>query len=215
MTRATEPASRGVAADGDERIAEDLEADRWSVQAGFFEPPVVSELRDEALELRRRGRFRPAEVGRGLRRELHPEIRGDRILWLEPPFSPAQQRYLDEMERLRLALNRRLYLGLFRFEAQLALFEPGAGYTRHLDAFDGERDRKRVVSCTLYLNRGWGEGDGGELRLWSGPEPGARGADIAPREGTLVVFLSERVHHEVLPAARERLSLTGWFGARP
>ena len=32
-----------------------------------------------------------------------------------------------------------------------------------------------------------------------------------PEGGTLVCFLSDRFHHEVLPARRERLSITGWF----
>jgi SM-20-related protein len=37
---------------------------------------------------------------------------------------------------------------------------------------------------------------------------------VAPVGGTLVAFLSERFHHEVLPARRERYSLTGWFTRR-
>ena len=38
---------------------------------------------------------------------------------------------------------------------------------------------------------------------------------IAPKPGTLVVMLSERIPHEVRPAARERLSLAGWFRVNP
>jgi SM-20-related protein len=34
---------------------------------------------------------------------------------------------------------------------------------------------------------------------------------VLPEGGTLVCFLSDRFHHEVLPARRERLSVTGWF----
>jgi SM-20-related protein len=37
---------------------------------------------------------------------------------------------------------------------------------------------------------------------------------VSPCAPTLVAFLSERFEHEVLPARRERLSLTGWFGRR-
>jgi len=37
---------------------------------------------------------------------------------------------------------------------------------------------------------------------------------VHPTGGTLVLFLSERFAHEVLPAKRERLSLTGWFKSR-
>ena len=38
--------------------------------------------------------------------------------------------------------------------------------------------------------------------------------DVLPEGGTLVCFLSQRFWHEVLPARRERLSLTGWFRGR-
>jgi SM-20-related protein len=38
--------------------------------------------------------------------------------------------------------------------------------------------------------------------------------DVVPAGGCLVVFLSGEVPHEVLPATRERLSLTGWFRRR-
>ncbi|MFT6394425.1 MAG: SM-20-related protein [Methylophilaceae bacterium] len=38
--------------------------------------------------------------------------------------------------------------------------------------------------------------------------------DILPKSGRIVLFLSAKFWHEVLPATRERLSLTGWFRTR-
>ncbi|MNF18077.1 hypothetical protein D3C80_2219580 [compost metagenome] len=38
--------------------------------------------------------------------------------------------------------------------------------------------------------------------------------DVMPTGGCLVVFLSGDVPHEVLPASRDRLSITGWFRRR-
>ncbi|MFP5505881.1 MAG: 2OG-Fe(II) oxygenase, partial [Gammaproteobacteria bacterium] len=38
--------------------------------------------------------------------------------------------------------------------------------------------------------------------------------DVLPQGGTFVCFLSDRFHHEVLPATRERMSVTGWFKVR-
>jgi len=35
--------------------------------------------------------------------------------------------------------------------------------------------------------------------------------DLLPEGGSLVVFLSAGFEHEVLPATRERMSITGWF----
>ena len=56
--------------------------------------------------------------------------------------------------------------------------------------------------------------DGGELRLYLGTGSRGRSFDVLPRGGMLVVFLSDRFPHEVLPARRERLSLAGWFRRR-
>ncbi|MNE16796.1 hypothetical protein D3C76_1271070 [compost metagenome] len=68
-----------------------------------------------------------------------------------------------------------------------------------------------MVSAVLYLNEGWQSHDGGQLRMFlaDGVEH-----DVEPVAGCLVVFLSGEVPHEVLPAGRERLSLTGWFRRR-
>ena len=38
--------------------------------------------------------------------------------------------------------------------------------------------------------------------------------DVLPVGGCLVVFLSGEIPHEVMPATRDRLSLTGWFRRR-
>jgi SM-20-related protein len=37
------------------------------------------------------------------------------------------------------------------------------------------------------------------------------GVKVVPLMGTLVTFLSEEFPHEVLPAARDRYSIAGWF----
>ena len=88
------------------------------------------------------------------------------------------------------------------------MYPPGAFYRRHLDRF--ATDDRRTLSCVLYLNEAWRAEDGGALRLYL---PDRHRVTCCPRAGTLVAFLSERFEHEVLPAQRERLSLTGWFTA--
>ena len=37
---------------------------------------------------------------------------------------------------------------------------------------------------------------------------------MKPAGGTLVAFLSDRVEHEVLPARRDRIAVSGWFRRR-
>ncbi|MFU8878431.1 MAG: 2OG-Fe(II) oxygenase, partial [Wenzhouxiangellaceae bacterium] len=135
------------------------------------------------------------------------DIRRDRIFWLTGR-RPAQARLLAFAERLRLELNRRLFLALFEFEAHLALYPPGAFYRRHFDSFRGAANR--MVSLILYLNRDWKTGDGGELVLYT-PDSGREMARIEPRAATLVLLMSEEVEHEVLESRIDRASVAGWY----
>ncbi|HEY0513443.1 MAG TPA: 2OG-Fe(II) oxygenase [Thermoanaerobaculia bacterium] len=195
-----------------ERIVEDLAESGRSIQADFLAPAEVRALREEAFELWRTGAFRQAGVGAGAEFGVRPEIRSDRILWLEEPYTEAQRRYLDQLERLRLAINQSLYLGLFSFEGHLAVYPPGASYKKHLDRF--QNAGHRVVSTILYLNEDWMAEDGGQLRLYDGPEEDTGHRDVLPAGGNFAIFLSGSIYHEVLPATRERVSLTGWFRTR-
>ena len=111
-------------------------------------------------------------------------------------------------EQIRLALNRRLFLALFEFEAHLALYPPGAFYRRHVDSFRGAANR--MVSLVVYLNRAWHPGDGGELVLYR-PQTAEEMIRIAPCAGTLLLFMSEEIEHEVLPTRTDRASIAGWF----
>ncbi|HYJ20383.1 MAG TPA: 2OG-Fe(II) oxygenase, partial [Burkholderiales bacterium] len=126
--------------------------------------------------------------------------------------SEAQRDCLERFEQMRLKLNRDLQVGLFEFECHFARYKPGAFYRKHLDQFS--RDSRRRLSSILYLNQDWRDADGGELRLYLERKPVSGHVDIRPDGGTLVLFLSEKFPHEVLPAKRERHSLTGWFKAR-
>ena len=185
----------------------------WCVTDGFLPQPLVAALRREALALHRVGDFHRAGIGRGRDLQICPEVRGDEVLWLDPSSrSEAQRGFLDRIEALRLALNRALFLGLFEFEGHLAVYPAGSFYRRHLDRFQGLE--ARTVTCVLYLNDAWSEADGGQLRLYADPADPDAGTDILPLGGRLVTFLSADYPHEVLPARRERVSVTGWLKRR-
>ena len=164
----------------------------------------------DARELDAAGKFRAAGIGRDAHRALQRAIRGDRIAWLdEADAASAAGCALQALSTLRVALNATLYLGLFSFEGHYAIYPRGALYRRHRDRFQG--DDTRVLSSVLYLNQDWTASEGGSLRIHLDDE-GWR--DVPPVGGTLVCFLSERFEHEVMPATRERLALTGWFRRR-
>jgi SM-20-related protein len=192
-------------------LVDDLERRGWSVAPGWLSPALVASLAGEVRSERAAGAFRGAGVGRAGRVET--VVRGDEILWLDQASaSEAQRVVFGRLERLREALNRELQLGAVELELHFAVYPAGGAYAVHVDRF---RDAdSRVLSLVLYLNEAWNEADGGALRLYLEAGPEAPFVDVVPYGGTLVVFLSDRFPHEVLPARRERLSLAGWFRRR-
>jgi SM-20-related protein len=191
-------------------VAGRLHGNGYCVVEEFLEPEAVAALARECRDLEQRGMLAPAGIGRHGQRQVDPALRGDRTRWFEPPtLSAARSRYWTRVDALRQALNRNLLLGLDGFDAHYALYPPGTRYARHRDRF--RDDDTRVLSSVLYLNPDWGGVDGGELRIYRDAEACERHVDVQPQGGTLVLFLSADFDHEVLPAARERLSIAGWF----
>ncbi|QQD18130.1 2OG-Fe(II) oxygenase [Spongiibacter nanhainus] len=204
------PVSAEIAASSVELPLFDVIADgltgRGFVVLPLALPPALSEalllrvtsLGDEA--------FRRAGVGRERDFQLNRFVRSDEIRWLGSA-DPAEAQYLAWMEQLRQAINRRLFMGLFDYEAHFARYLPGAFYKKHIDAFKGRSNR--VLSTVFYLNGGWQEADGGQLLIYGDDDSVV--SKVTPLMGTLVVFLSDSVPHEVLAAQRTRYSIAGWF----
>ncbi len=123
----------------------------------------------------------------------------------------AQNEYLRLLDAVRIDLNRELFLGLQSIEAHYALYEPGGFYKKHVDSLKGQRNR--VVSTVTYLTPGWRAEDSGHLVLYDGADNEL--TRILPAAGTLAIFMSEDIPHEVLPPARARCSIAGWFRCNP
>lgn len=191
------------------QIIDDLASQGWSRQAHALPESLTRELASECRRRAHSGALSPAGVGRGLGLAVREGIRGDSIQWLEEGQDAACDQYLQAMDQLRQALNQAFYLGLEDYESHFALYPPGAFYQKHLDRF--RDDDRRTVSAVFYLNDDWQPEHGGALRLY--PQDGMQ-QDVLPIAGTLALFISAELPHEVLPATRERLSLTGWFRRR-
>jgi len=191
-------------------IIDDLTRCGWSTIPAFLPPVCVGLLASEANTQWLAQAFHPAQIGRGPQETRRTESRSDHVLWLdEATTSGAQVQYFARMEVMRLQIEEQLFLGMATVEAHLALYPIGSRYHRHSDALQGVHTR--VLSTVLYLNDSWDATDGGALRLHvpEGDEEVIH--DILPLAGTLALFLSDEIEHEVLPALRERLSITGWL----
>jgi SM-20-related protein len=190
-------------------VAAALGAADVHVQDQYLSATQVNALRECVLARRAQGGFRAAKVGsqQNLRRDA--QVRGDTTCWLSDPLYPAERQLLEQLEELRLALNRELFLSLFDLELHYAWYAPGAAYERHLDQPLGTSTRQ--VSLVLYLNEAWSSDAGGELRFY---EKDGTLRDIAPIGGRLVCFRTPGREHGVLSAGRDRFSLSGWFRLR-
>jgi len=150
--------------------------------------------------------FKKAGIGKNQDKQINEAIRGDYIQWIdsnnaEPPLIT----YLEKLKQVISFVNQSLFLSLKDCEVHQTIYPMGSFYKRHLDQFKKDDHRKLSVIC--YLNKDWKEADGGQLRMFIGHES----KDILPIAGRLVCFRSDLLEHEVLPATRERLSLTGWL----
>lgn len=187
--------------------AEALRDRGWWSGTRVLSDDLIATLRADLDELMAEDRLYRAGVGRDTDHQINREVRSDRVFWLTRR-RPVQRLFLEQMEQLRLALNRRLFLALFEFEAHYAHYPPGARYIRHHDSFRGAANR--IVSVVAYLTENWQPGDGGELRIYAEASDEVV-ATIEPRAGSLVLFLSEEFPHEVVPANADRTSIAGWF----
>lgn len=151
--------------------------------------------------------FQRAGIGRDLDFQLNSAVRRDQTRWLTAEH-PTDAAYIDQMAEFRLAINRRLFMGLFDYESHYAHYPPGAFYKKHLDAFKGQSSR--VLTTVFYLNPEWQQEDGGQLLIYA-PDSDKVIETVNPNFGTFVIFLSEQFPHEVVKSLRDRYSIAGWF----
>ncbi len=188
----------------------EIEKQGWSVQKNFFPLELIQALHKTLSSLHQQGQLQQAGIGRKNNFQVKKTIRSDQINWFdEDKLSESQQAYLFILGDLQAAFNQQLYFGLSDFEVHFALYAPNAYYSRHLDQHRNQDTR--VLTVITYLNENWQEDDGGELVLYFS---GGEKKRVMPEAGTMVCFLSAEFEHEVLPAKRERASLTGWFRKR-
>jgi SM-20-related protein len=191
-----------------------LDQHGWLLRDAVLGREAAVNVHDAVEAMWAAGRLRPAGLGRGSAHRVDRAVRGDAIAWLEPDdAAPELAALCATFSAVRDALNRQAFLGIDRIEVQVARYPgDGAAYSRHLDAFStppGGRPNRRATAI-YYVNPGWRPEDGGALRLHVNDDP----IDVAPVFDRLLLFLSERVEHEVLPVRVPRRAVTAWFRAR-
>lgn len=208
-----------------ERAFQKLERDGYCVIDGFASSEDAAACVFEMEALRRQGALRAAQIGAGRARQLRTDVRSSFLHWFEErSLSPVQRRIWTRIDALRRDLKSRFRLPLDpeATEAHYAIYPAGAFYARHRDNFEGDPGEaprnNRILTFVLYLNQAWRPEHEGELRIYV-PRPDDAAAndnrprmiDIQPVAGTLALFDSLSIEHEILPTRVERRSICGWL----
>jgi len=187
-----------------ELIADGLAENGFAICDDFLsddEVNAILQIENFAVES-----FQKAGIGKKQSQQINEAIRGDYIQWLDKNSAPAPARvYLERLANLVQFLNQALYLSLKDYEVHMTLYPPGSYYKRHLDQFKSDDHRKLSVIC--YLNPEWKDEYGGQLRMFLKD----RELDILPIAGRMICFRSDQIEHEVIPAIKDRRSITGWI----
>ena len=184
----------------------------------YISPALVDELRQEMAELGETFTFGVSYGSDGRPDDLRSALRCTPRLECQAFASLYVQ-----LSELRAALGPLLGCQLATgMEVAYVVYPAGGYYKRHIDSSDGVDDAgsgRRRVSFIAYLNElGWREDDGGALRIHGGDDAdggSSHGYDLLPEGGSLVLFDSKQVWHEVLPTRRERACVVGWMLEEP
>lgn len=187
-------------------IADGLAENGFAIIDDFLSPQEVQSILQQDEFKNGLLQFKKAGIGKFQDKQINEAIRGDYIQWVDRASpQPSIQVYLTKLNELISFVNQNLFLSLKDYEVHMTIYPPGSYYKRHLDQF--KKDDHRRLSVICYLNENWKEEEGGQLRIYL-PE---KHIDVLPVAGRLVCFRSDQLEHEVLPATRPRLSLTGWI----
>ena len=121
--------------------------------------------------------------------------------------------FLNSDEMLRLIMRVTGRDDLLSADAQFTRYTPGQFLTRHRDDIEVE---KRKLAYVISLSKNWHPDWGGLLQFFD--DDGVPRDSWAPMFNSMTLFDVRHVHSVtyVTPFAREpRLSLTGWFRAKP
>jgi len=189
-----------------EQIADGLAGKSYAIIDHFLSDDEVNKIIQSDGFKNSKLHFKKAGIGQQQEKQVVESIRGDYIQWIDTQSPPAAlKNYLMKLSELIQFINRSLFLSLKDAEVHMTAYPVGAFYRKHIDQFKHDDHRKLSIIC--YLNPEWKAEQGGQLRMHLPDGP----LDVFPLAGRLVCFRSDLVEHEVLPASRERFSLTGWL----
>ncbi|WP_244946907.1 2OG-Fe(II) oxygenase [Legionella israelensis] len=193
-----------------DRIADDIYHQGFSVIDSFLPIDDYKDLLLTVQTMHSNGLFQIAKIGRKFQAIENSNIRSDKIAWLDHSSNnKAIESYFSRTNQIASILNKSFFLGLNDFEAHFSVYLPGTFYRKHVDQFKSTQDRR--ISCVYYLNEGWQENDGGQLKLYDYAHQPL--IHLLPLGNRFVCFKSD-LAHEVCETHQTRYSIAGWMKIR-
>eukprot|EP00980_Cylindrotheca_fusiformis_P019919 scaffold7017_cov134-Cylindrotheca_fusiformis.AAC.14 len=200
---------------------QELKSSGYVIIENFLPDSLQAALRNDVSNLRQNSKFKIAKIGQDATNKLNTDIRVAETCFIGPTKlqdSPDESRTMlySILDQIRQDLPHPLDTTLSEF--LYAYYPRGGFYRRHRDAIPGSASVLRKYSLLMYLNKDWTPEDGGKLRLHmdsggdylpEGEEP--KFEDVEPKGGTLVLFESDKLPHEVLETQAERIAIIGWY----
>lgn len=189
-----------------------LEGQGWVVIEGFLPETVAVSLRTEAAEAFNAGKFTQHrfQFGAGTFEKpniFEADLHDEELHEFLPAF--ADLLFDDSLAKQLNDLLPELQLEEGPKAKTLKLQHnagKGGCFPCHYD--NSGRPSKRRITCLVYLNPDWKDGDGGELVLHPFLQPEVV---IAPLLGRAVLFRSDVLLHSVRPAMAARFCFTIWL----
>mmetsp|Transcript_37728 Transcript_37728/g.87864 ORF Transcript_37728/g.87864 Transcript_37728/m.87864 type:complete len:317 (-) Transcript_37728:310-1260(-) len=218
----------------------DLATTGYTILPGYLSADLVSSLVEDVENLRSLGDFNVARIGQDFTNTLNTEVRIAETCFigrgkkLGGNDSSARSALYDTLDAVRRGLSGNADLDALNEDGELitcapvldagldellyAYYPKGGYYRRHRDAIAGSASVLRCYSLLLYLNEEWNKEDEGQLRMHfdGGGDEVPDGVeenylDVDPKGGTLVLFQSDKVPHEVLDTRSKRIAVVGWY----
>jgi len=187
-------------------ILEQLDHNNYCIIDNVFPCELSLSLYQRLNDLYNKGTFKEATIGKD--RILDKSVRSDKIYWWNLfDLQYCEKKYIKYLKFFQKIFNRRFYIGTNRIEVFYSIYEQGTFYTKHYDNF--KNSNKRKITFITYLNKEWKKYSttNGELVIYEGDKE----IFVEPLFNRTVIFFSEFVLHEVLPATQTRFAITSWF----
>ncbi len=156
------------------------------------------------------GKFTPGQLNDTANAPNASTVRGDKVLMLsgnanETPNLSILKNKLNKLAVAIFSAHSIKTNKVSQSKIMASCYEGGgACFKRHIDR---PSDGTMKLSFVFYLNPGVTEQDGGCLRIFAN----SKHFDVTPELGTLVIFHSDSITHEVLPCYSKRFAFTIWY----